>query len=706
MDFFNKFHFASIKNFQNIILLSIIIIVVLLFTLYYILQEISENNIRESLFENQMKNQLDTNQALSKHISSDIELLLTRLEIISEIGPPIEEKNYPENITISELQNIYNKSRNLLAKSDLVFLADKSGNIQSTYPLSINANNSVYLILNNLTEYSTFQNISNQNYFKEAKDTKKPVFSTGQSFLQNTNNSDAFRLIISNPIVEENTGNFLGLIGISLSVNDFFKRLGNIYDIKSSYLAVLDNNGTQLVHGNNNLIGKNFFDKYTQDFINQNENLNELVYNVSVGNPGFVVYSINNLGERLTTGFPIFIADEDEIPKYMVFIITPTSQIFNQIENLLFIQRIETFSLLFITAGSVIVLILFLIKWNNKLEKEVKNRTKDLVKSNHHLKDLTRQLQTSNDSLLTSNLKVKEINEKLELKDKLQKEFINIAAHELRTPVQALVGYSELLNEDKGNMEKYIMAILRNSERLEKLTNNILDTSRIENNLFYLKKETFNLSQLIYNIVQDFKKYDLNVQNEKTPNHDVNGVLSNSDTNTHLSKINNRNNTIRWKYYIDPEVYLYADKERITQVITNLCSNAMNFTKTGTIEISLKKLNDKIIFEIRDTGTGIELDILPKLFTKFVTKSISGTGLGLFISKNIIEAHGGKIWAKNNSEHTNDDDVLYHDNNNRITDDINQNSLHIKYNDQNRKKQRLTGATIGFSLPLSNNDDQ
>lgn len=189
----------------------------------------------------------------------------------------------------------------------------------------------------------------------------------------------------------------------------------------------------------------------------------------------------------------------------------------------------------------------------------------------------------------------------------------------------------------------------------------------------------------------------------KRLNHDVNGVLSNNESNTHISIKNNDNNAIRWEYHIDPEVYLYAEQERITQVITNLCSNAMNFTKTGTIEISLKKLNDKIIFEIKDTGTGIESDILPNLFTKSVTKSISVTGLGLFISKNIIEAHGGKIWAKNNFEYINDD--VYHNDNNRITIDINQNSFHINNNDQNRKKQRLVGATIGFSLPLSNNDD-
>jgi signal transduction histidine kinase len=107
-----------------------------------------------------------------------------------------------------------------------------------------------------------------------------------------------------------------------------------------------------------------------------------------------------------------------------------------------------------------------------------------------------------------------------------------------------------------------------------------------------------------------------------------------------------------------------ADKERITQVMTNLLNNAVKFTKEstsgsdddggGTISITAaeKKENGQnaVLVTVKDTGTGIDPEILPSLFTKFTSKSYQGTGLGLFISKNIIEAHGGKIWAQNNPD--------------------------------------------------------
>ena len=103
-----------------------------------------------------------------------------------------------------------------------------------------------------------------------------------------------------------------------------------------------------------------------------------------------------------------------------------------------------------------------------------------------------------------------------------------------------------------------------------------------------------------------------------------------------------------------------ADKNRLSQVITNLISKSIKFIdRKGDIVISMdkrkrngagNKKNDAVIFSIRDNGMGIDKEIMPKLFTKFATKSFQGTGLGLYISKSIIEAHGGQIWAENNSD--------------------------------------------------------
>jgi signal transduction histidine kinase len=188
------------------------------------------------------------------------------------------------------------------------------------------------------------------------------------------------------------------------------------------------------------------------------------------GKSGDVVYNIG-AGERLTTGFPVSIQGEN-LPPYVVFIVTPTSQIYSQIENILFTQRIETFSLLAITTAAAIILIIFLIKWSSNLNSEVKRRTKELESANEQLK----------------------------VHNKMQKEFINIAAHGLRTPIQAITGYSELLATEPEKNKMFVNPILRNSRRLQRLSEDILDVTRIESQSLKLTKEEFDLNDVISSI--------------------------------------------------------------------------------------------------------------------------------------------------------------------------------------------------------------
>jgi signal transduction histidine kinase len=148
--------------------------------------------------------------------------------------------------------------------------------------------------------------------------------------------------------------------------------------------------------------------------------------------------------------------------------------------------------------------------------------------------------------------------------------------------------------------------------------------SRIESKSLDLKKELFNLNEMILNVIGD---YDRVIKEDQ----DINLKLEFTSSKEHI--------------------FIEADKSRINQVISNLLSNAIKFTKEGTITTAVVPNNNEIIVSINDTGSGIDSEILPKLFTRFATtttKSKTGTGLGLFISKNIIEAHGGKIWGKNN----------------------------------------------------------
>jgi nitrogen-specific signal transduction histidine kinase len=219
--------------------------------------------------------------------------------------------------------------------------------------------------------------------------------------------------------------------------------------------------------------------------------------------------------------------------------------------------------------------------------------------------------------------------EQLKTHGKMQEEFINIASHELRTPTQAVLTYSELLGRHPEKKEDLIQAIFRNAERLQRLTNDILDVTRIESKTLRVNKEKFNLSDLLYRVIEDFKN---NIEKNK-----INVRLSYNQSNKETYLVN-------------------ADRERIVQVISNLLNNAVKFTEEkggGEIYLTAKESEkddqEVVIVTITDTGIGIDSAILPRLFTKFATRSQIGTGLGLFICKSIIEKHGGKIWAVNNA---------------------------------------------------------
>jgi two-component system, OmpR family, sensor histidine kinase VicK len=215
-------------------------------------------------------------------------------------------------------------------------------------------------------------------------------------------------------------------------------------------------------------------------------------------------------------------------------------------------------------------------------------------------------------------------NEQFKLSDKMQKEFINIAAHELRTPTQAITGYSELLATEPENSKMYVYPIIRNSKRLQRLSEDILDVTRIESQSLKLTKEEFDLNDVILSIIGDYRS-----------------LLLDNENNINLNII-----------YEPKTIIVNADKGRIAQVVSNLLSNAIKFTTNnkGTIYVMAEKKDSEIIVSLKDTGQGIDLEILPKLFTRFATKSFTGTGLGLYISKNIIEAHGGRMWAENNPD--------------------------------------------------------
>ena len=217
-------------------------------------------------------------------------------------------------------------------------------------------------------------------------------------------------------------------------------------------------------------------------------------------------------------------------------------------------------------------------------------------------------------------------------------EFINIAAHELRTPIMPILMNAEILQSTASGKSKELDAIVRNAMRLQQLAENILSAAKIDSSSFSLNKEEFDLNQLVRQIAED--------QERAIGERDIRIVIVPQTE----------------KFLVD------ADSNRIGQVIANLLDNAIKFTSAGRILITTEMKDGKALVAIQDDGPGIDPEIFPLLFSKFATKSTGGTGLGLFICKTIIDAHGGTISAKN------------------------------------REMAGRTGAIFTFTLPASNGD--
>jgi len=222
---------------------------------------------------------------------------------------------------------------------------------------------------------------------------------------------------------------------------------------------------------------------------------------------------------------------------------------------------------------------------------------------------------------------------------------------ELRNPIQPIIGLSEVLRSRTKNADEheFLDVIIRSAKRLQHLTDNILNLAQIENHSLKLNKERFDLSALIANILKDYRNQLVGENDSNNGNDKGNRKLKLLYTNGHGKGDYGSKEDI---------IFVEADAGRITQVISNLLNNAIKFTKleakdntiTIVVDYDDDKYNNSVVVSVEDSGIGIDLEILPKLFSKFVTNSDSGTGLGLFISKNIVEAHGGKMWAENNND--------------------------------------------------------
>jgi signal transduction histidine kinase len=459
-------------------------------------------------------------------------------------------------------------------------------------------------------EFST----ASQLYFGRVKDTLAPVYSNRLRLIDGQSGLLIIYPIIdtqNRTLIKDNNTNqgFKGAILAGISSHTLNKFLVNqISPLSSANISLIDSNGVMILTGIPKLIDANIFDKkfnlLTERSVVDNKRGRTMieVMRSAILNPKTGSTDVVSEGKDLTISYAPVISNG--IHYFTMILILPQT-LASSLEDLVVQQRNFAIAAMVIIVLSSIGIFFVITYWNKGLRKVVYIQTKEL----------------------------QETTKKLTYHDKLQKEFIDIAAHEFRTPIQSVLGYSEMIHSNLKNFEQYSDKIIRNARRLEKLTEDILDVSRIEGKNLQLSKSDFDLNQTIKQVIED-----------------------------HQTEAQDKAVKIVFESKKNVPTTIYADEARLQQVMNNLLSNAINFTKNGTITITAYKAQvdtdsenneqdkESIVVEIKDTGTGINPEMLPRLFEKFATRSESGTGLGLYISKSIVDSHGGKIWAYNNRD--------------------------------------------------------
>jgi signal transduction histidine kinase len=449
-------------------------------------------------------------------------------------------------------------------------------------------------------------------YFSKVKDTQVPTYSNTLKFSDGQSG-----ILIVYPIIDSknrttnvNSTNeqFKGAILAGISSNTLNQYLGSqISPLSSANISLVDSSGKITLTGIAQFTDANVFDKkfspLTEKYgINKNVKSITQIFRLAVSNHKTGTTDLTSGGKDLTLSYAPVVSNG--IHYFTIILIFPHSLV-SSLDDLVVQQRNFAIAAMLIIVLSSVGIFFVITYWNKGLRKVVYIQTKQL----------------------------QETTKKLTYHDKLQKEFIDIAAHEFRTPIQSVLGYSEMIHMNLKNFDQYFDKIIRNARRLEKLTEDILDVSKIEGNVLQLSKSHFDLNHTIQQLIEDHQK-EAAEKNVK--------VILNFKKNVPTT--------------------VYADEPRLQQVINNLLSNSIHFTNNGSVLITVYKAQvdtnvenerqdeESIVVEIKDSGSGINAEMLPRLFEKFATRSGSGTGLGLYISKSIIDSHGGKIWAYNNKD--------------------------------------------------------
>lgn len=436
--------------------------------------------------------------------------------------------------------------------------------------------------------------MSDQLYYIQARERNQPILT---EMFQAVDGKVSVSIAV--PIFASEN-DFEGVLAAIISTESIVNEVDDHLSFTESDIFMITTDGTIIGHADEGIIGMDIFDQ-----LGQNDVMNRNLQMIIEGRSGVFEYTSTDGQRRVAVYSPVTFSS---VHVWSVLVTTSSSQS-QSFSTVISDQRALTIVAIILIGITAAIFIAFILTLNHRLRKTVQ-------KQNQQIRGQFEDLQDAY--------------ERLTEQDKIKDEFINIAAHELRTPVLPIILSAEGLAEEIGTANNKIEIILRNAKRINKLTNDILDVSRIKSNTFRLQKERIALKKLVEESIQDvlFKMAESKNQNLKI---------------AFESKLPEGKDEI------------VADRGRLNQVLANLLDNAVNFTDQGTITVSLQQHGkDPGFIEVRvaDTGKGIDPAIRPRLFEKFMTKSekAKGTGLGLYLCKAIVEAHGGKIWAEDNND--------------------------------------------------------
>ncbi len=627
-----KIHLVSLAFIISLVVISNVV--------YFYLQEQNEKDALKGLLVQHVSLQNQSGKSITNSISSDLNSMLKMIENVAQMKAMINIVKNDTRLTGGEentssyildfLQDQINSTFvDLSKKADRLYILDKDDVVIESYAPP---GQDTFIGLD----------LSFRDYVNKTKETKLPVYS---DFFKGADGIN--RITITYPVFNKtvysgqdlymadledtfpnktsNSGNYLGLVAASVPVSQLFQRYGNIFNVESQFLVGYDKNGTIMISPRVEFIGKNYLSPEIQQAIDRNGVYNRIISNILNGKQDQGLYT-TDLGERYNTAFPILANNKTE---YGLSIVTPTNSIYENMNEVMRNERIQS-ALLFTTmSAGVIIIILILRNWSKDLGKEVKKRTLELKEANQRLEI---------------------VNEKIIASEKAKEEFISMVSHELRTPIMPIKAYAGMLLKPKYTGElnpkqkKAIESILRNVTTMERLVEDVFDVYRLGMNRLNLSKQEIGVKNLVDTAVFEFQE-----------------IIKNQDSKKNIQ--------LNAKLNVSEELKIHCDPQRINQVLGNLIKNSIDFVPAdnGIINIKVDNYDNsqyldrsnstkekKIIFTVEDNGPGIPNDKIDSLFKKFyqidtsLTRKHGGTGLGLVICKGIVESHGGNIWIDKN----------------------------------------------------------